>query len=115
MVIYCRYRNHILDLPLTILQEASQEVLLAAGIFGGLAVVSVSAARYLIGDIESTEIQTQEWPFHENTVTGLQTDESRHWEPISGMAIGMISSSMTDNNKECSAHQTKETNSLRST
>ncbi|ODM22458.1 hypothetical protein SI65_00046 [Aspergillus cristatus] len=64
----------------------SQEVLLTAGVFGGLVVMSVPAFRYLTGEIENTEIQTQEWPFHENTVSGLQTDESRHWEPISGMS-----------------------------
>lgn len=76
--------------------------------------MSVPAARYLTGDIESTEIQTQEWPFHENTVNGLQTDESRHWEPISGKPLDILLSFMTDDNQGCSAHQTKETNSLRS-
>lgn len=117
MALYCRYRNHSLDSPLTIFQGRSQEVLLTAGIFGGLVVISVPAFRYLTGEIENTEIQTQEWPFHENTVSGLQTDESRHWEPISGKVLDILPSAifMTDDNQGCLARQTKETNSLRST
>lgn len=66
--------------------------------------MSVPAARYQKGDIERTEIQTQEWPFHENTVTGLQTDESRHWEPISGKIPVILPNSVIDNNQGCSAH-----------
>lgn len=77
--------------------------------------MSVPAVRYLRGDIENIEIQTREWPFHEHTVSGLQTDESRHWEPISGNVLDIVSSSMTNYNKGCSVHLMKETSSLRST
>ena len=58
-------------------------MILAAGVFAGLAMISIPTPAYL-GDDTGKKPQTQEWPFHGNPVTGEQTDETRHWEPISG-------------------------------
>lgn len=78
-------------------------MLLAAGVFAGLVMISIPTSAYL-GDDTGKELQTKEWPFHDNTVTGEQTDETRHWEPISGKSPVFVPEYQTNGDKQCRLH-----------
>ena len=78
-------------------------MLLAAGIFAGLVMISIPTSAYL-GDDAGKELQTQTWPFHVNTVTGEQTDETRHWEPISCKCPLFVHEYQTNGGKQCRLH-----------
>lgn len=77
--------------------------------------ISVPVTAYLRDVTEDVDIQTQEWPFHENTFSGVQPDESRHWEPISGKPLDIPSRSMANGYKGCLPPLMKDTKILRST
>lgn len=78
-------------------------MLLAAGVFAGLVMISIPTSAYLRDDT-GKDLQTKEWPFYGNTVTGEQTDETRHWEPISGKSPVFGSEHQTDGDKQCRLH-----------
>lgn len=78
-------------------------MLLAAGVFAGLVMIAIPTSAYL-GDDTGTELRTKEWSFYSNTVTGEQTDETRHWEPISGKSPVFPLEYKAKSDKQCRLH-----------
>ena len=76
-------------------QDNPQGVLLVAGAFTELVTIAIPNIAYLGNSIDNREIPKREWPFHDNNiVSGVQTEETRHWEPISGRTLPFWSNTL---------------------
>ncbi|RAL12518.1 uncharacterized protein BO97DRAFT_390200 [Aspergillus homomorphus CBS 101889] len=67
--------------------QDTQKLWLAAGVFAGLALITIPHAMYKEQDHKSAQTRLEKFPFHEDTATDIQREAPRHWDPITSMTI----------------------------
>ncbi|PYH79222.1 hypothetical protein BO82DRAFT_340783 [Aspergillus uvarum CBS 121591] len=67
--------------------DNAQSLSLAAGVFGGLALITMPHSAYEGNEQKASQIELQHLPFYEDTATEIQSEAPRHWDPISSMTV----------------------------
>ncbi|PYH46992.1 uncharacterized protein BP01DRAFT_372838 [Aspergillus saccharolyticus JOP 1030-1] len=60
----------------------AQQLCLAAGVFGGIVLLTIPYSAYGGQGKNSAKIHLQNLPFYDDTASGSQSEAPRHWDPV---------------------------------